>query len=186
MWMIVGLGNPGSRYEMTRHNAGFLALDQISSSPLSSQKFDAFYQTLNVEGESLLLVKPQTFMNLSGKSVQAFAAFYKIPPEKIIVIHDEIDLPVGALRIKQGGGDNGQRGVRDIAARIGPNFIRIRIGVGRPSIKGTEADYVLHNFGSDEFREIEPLIVACKHLVLHLIKHGLTSAQNQFTYNTSQ
>jgi len=150
MLLIVGLGNPGTQYENTRHNIGFKVIDNlvnnfgarnISKSSFSGELF---------KSPNLLLLKPTTFMNLSGKSLQAVKNFYKIELEDIIVIHDDIDLPFSALRFKKGGGHGGHNGLRSIDDFIGKEYSRVRMGVGKPEYKSQVADYVLHDFSTDE------------------------------------
>lgn len=154
MWLVVGLGNPGAEYAATRHNIGFVAIDRlaqrVSGGTNFSKKFHGEVSQINLDGENILLLKPQTFMNLSGKSVQAAMAFYKVPPQQLIVLHDEIDLPLGKLRIKQGGGANGHNGIKDIDQMVGPDYWRIRLGVGRATDGRDTADYVLSRFAPDE------------------------------------
>ena len=153
MWLIVGLGNPGAEYAATRHNIGFMAVDRLAA----AAKIDRFTNKFHGElasgdwaGEKLLLLKPQTFMNLSGKSVQAAMAFYKIPLAKLVVLHDELDLPLGKLRIKQGGGANGHNGIKDIDQAIGPDYWRIRLGIGHPGDAARVHGYVLSRFNAEE------------------------------------
>ena len=153
MYLLVGLGNPGPSHAKQRHNAGFMALDALAQKLGASgavQKFHGECAKAEYAGESLLLLKPQTFMNLSGKSVQAAMAFYKLAPEQIIVLHDELDLPLGTLRIKQGGGHGGHNGLRDIDACVGQDYWRIRLGIGHPGTKEQVHGYVLARFGADE------------------------------------
>lgn len=164
MRLIVGLGNPGARYARNRHNVGFMAADAIAR----RHGFAAFRTRFKGElaegaigGERRLLLKPQTFMNNSGEAVLAAMSFYKIMPAEIVVIHDEIDLRPGKLRVKRGGGTAGHNGLRSIDALIGPDFWRVRIGVGHPGVKELVQPYVLQNFPSDEIGEwVEPLIDA--------------------------
>ncbi len=164
MRLIVGLGNPGARYARNRHNVGFMAADAIAR----RHGFAAFRTRFKGElaegaigGERRLLLKPQTFMNDSGEAVLAAMSFYKIMPAEIVVIHDEIDLRPGKLRVKRGGGTAGHNGLRSIDALIGPDFWRVRIGVGHPGVKELVQPYVLQNFPSDEIGEwVEPLIDA--------------------------
>ena len=150
MWLIAGLGNPGPEYAPTRHNIGFMAVDALAGAAGFSSKFHGETATLSIEGEKVVLLKPMTFMNLSGKSVQAAMAFYKIPPENVIVLHDELDLPLGKIRIKQGGGANGHNGLKDIDRLVGVNYWRIRLGIGHPGIKEQVHGHVLSRFTSDE------------------------------------
>ncbi len=164
MRLVVGLGNPGARYARNRHNIGFMAADAIAR----RYGFAAFRNRFKGEladgaigGERRLLLKPQTFMNNSGESVLAAMSFYKILPADIVVIHDEIDLRPGKLRVKRGGGTAGHNGLRSIDALVGPDFWRVRIGVGHPGVKELVLPYVLQNFPADETSEwVEPLIEA--------------------------
>jgi peptidyl-tRNA hydrolase, PTH1 family len=153
MRLVVGLGNPGARYARNRHNIGFMAVDAIARRHgLSSfrARFRGELAEGQLSGERLMLLKPQTFMNVSGESVAEASRFFKIPPAEIVVIHDEIDLRPGKLRVKCGGGNAGHNGLRSIDALIGPDFWRVRIGVGHPGIKELVQPYVLQNFSSDE------------------------------------
>jgi PTH1 family peptidyl-tRNA hydrolase len=155
MFLIVGLGNPGSEYERTRHNIGFMAVDRLAGEGAHfSSKFQGLVAQADIAGEKCVLLKPHTFMNLSGKSVQAAAAFYKIPPEQIIVLHDELDLPLGKIRIKRGGGANGHNGIKDIDQMLGPDYWRIRLGIGHPGDKRQVHDHVLSRFDADEMPEV--------------------------------
>jgi len=156
--LFVGLGNPGSSYENTRHNIGFRVIDRLVSE-LGARDISksSFHGKLYRHG-SLFFLQPTTFMNLSGKSVQAVKQFYKIDNSDIVVIHDDIDIPFGAVRYKVGGGHGGHNGLKSIDASIGREYIRVRVGVGKPDHKGQVADYVLHRFNDDEERELERLI----------------------------
>src|ERR1700756_336917 len=153
MRLVVGLGNPGARYARNRHNVGFLALDAIARRhglPGFRSRFKGELAEGVIGGERRLLLKPQTFMNASGESVSEAARFFKISPSEIVVIHDEIDLRPGKLRVKCGGGTAGHNGLRSIDALIGADFWRVRIGVGHPGIKELVEPYVLQNFPSEE------------------------------------
>ncbi|HWL87931.1 MAG TPA: aminoacyl-tRNA hydrolase, partial [Polyangiaceae bacterium] len=156
MILVVGLGNPGKKYEENRHNVGFIAADEIhrqGSFPEWREKFSAFY----AKGDHNALLKPQTFMNLSGDSVQPCAAFLKIEPSSIVIVHDELDLPFGDVRLKFGGGHAGHNGLRSIIQRLGtPDFARVRVGIGRPpaTFRGDVADFVLTNFDPVEHAEL--------------------------------
>src|SRR6266481_228127 len=153
MRLVVGLGNPGSRYARNRHNVGFMAVDAIArkhGSPGFRSRFKGELAEGPIGGERRLLLKPQTFMNASGEAVGETARFFKILPSEIVVIHDEIDLRPGKLRVKCGGGTAGHNGLRSIDALLGPDFWRVRIGVGHPGIKELVQPYVLQNFPSEE------------------------------------
>ena len=150
MWLVVGLGNPGAEYALTRHNIGFMAVDVLADGARFSGKFQGEVASIDLAGEKLILLKPMTYMNNSGRSVQAAMAFYKIPPANVIVLHDELDLPLGKIRIKQGGGANGHNGIKDIDQAVGPDYWRIRLGIGHPGDKNRVLDYVLQRFTTVE------------------------------------
>ncbi|HES75943.1 MAG TPA: aminoacyl-tRNA hydrolase [bacterium] len=147
--LIVGLGNPGAQYEDTRHNAGFWFVDEVArltgATLRPEPRFHGLAARVMLEGHELWLLKPTTFMNRSGQSVAALARFYKIAPEQILIVHDEIDLPVGQVKLKYAGGHGGHNGLRDLHAHFGtPNYWRLRIGVDHPGSKDLVVDYVLH------------------------------------------
>lgn len=153
MWLIAGLGNPGAGYAKHRHNAGFMVLDAIAAAYGAGpwkDKHKGLVADATIAGEKCLLVKPQTFMNLSGASIQPLMQFYKIPPANLIVLHDELDLKLGQNRAKKGGGHGGHNGLRDIDARIGKEYWRIRIGISHPGDKDRVHDHVLSNFTGEE------------------------------------
>ncbi len=157
---MVGLGNPGPRYVRTRHNVGFWFVERIAREAGAvfrpESKFFAEACELRLEGERLRVFKPQTFMNRSGQAVAALARFYRLPPETILVVHDEVDLPPGTVRLKEGGGHAGHNGLRDIISGLGSaDFVRLRIGVGHPGHKDDVHDYVLGVATADEGRAIE-------------------------------
>ena len=169
MTLFVGLGNPGSQYENTRHNIGFKVIDKLiedfGARDISKTSFEGkLYRSANT-----FFLKPTTFMNLSGKSLITVKHFFKIDLDEIIVIHDDIDLPFGALRFKKGGGHGGHNGLRSCDALVGKEYIRVRIGVGKSEHKSQVADYVLHDFSEDEAEKLTALIAhtaeACKKLV---------------------
>lgn len=150
MKLIVGLGNPGPTYSLTRHNIGFMVVDKLigDANPADISK-KSFHGKL-FKSKDLLFLQPTTYMNLSGQSVQAVAHFYKIDCSDILVIHDDLDLPFGALRLKVGGGHGGHNGLRSIDASVGKNYNRLRLGIGKPERKEMVASYVLAKFGTDE------------------------------------
>ena len=164
MRLVVGLGNPGSRYARNRHNIGFMVAAAIARRygfPAFRSRFKGELSEGVIAGERRLLLCPQTFMNLSGESVLAAMSFYKIPPGEIVVIHDELDLRPGKVRVKRGGGNAGHNGLRSIDAMIGPGYWRIRIGIGHPGIRELVHPYVLMNFSQEEMRQwVEPLVDA--------------------------
>ena len=163
--LIVGLGNPGPEYEATRHNVGFWFVDQLADKlKVSLAPQTKFYGRAGRIGE-LWLLQPTTYMNRSGQSVAALANFYKISPAEILVIHDELDLPPGGIRLKQGGGNGGHNGLKDIQAKIGtPDFWRLRLGIGHPRTLGLSqqvADFVLHQPRKEELPDIEHALARC-------------------------
>ena len=157
--LIVGLGNPGSQYQKTRHNAGVWFLDGLlSSHPVSLRpeaKFLGAYAKINLHQHDTHLLMPTTFMNRSGQSVSALMKFLKLSPSQLLVVHDELDLPAGAIKLKEGGGHAGHNGLRDIISALGTSdFLRLRIGIGRPTTKEDVANYVLHAPGQEDMRSI--------------------------------
>ncbi len=147
--LIVGLGNPGREYEATRHNAGFWWLDALAAGKSASfkpeKKFHGLAARLTVNNSEVWLLKPETFMNVSGRSVSALAGFYKIAPDEILVVHDELDLPPGTVRLKKGGGHGGHNGLKDIIAQLGtPEFWRLRLGIGHPGNRDAVVNFVLN------------------------------------------
>ncbi len=164
MFLVVGLGNPGQTYAANRHNIGFMAVDEIvrrhGFSPWRA-KFQGEISDGTVAGRKVLALKPLTYMNDSGRSVLAAATFYKIPPEDIIVFHDEIDLAPGKLRVKRGGGHAGHNGLRSIHAGIGAAYARVRMGVGHPGEKSEVKNYVLRDFAKADNVWLEPMLDGC-------------------------
>jgi PTH1 family peptidyl-tRNA hydrolase len=158
--LVVGLGNPGKEYERTRHNAGFWLVERFAAASGVALRKDPKYQALvgRMEGSAWLLL-PQSFMNSSGRAVQMLAGFFKIKPEEILVVHDELDFPPGTARIKQGGGIAGHNGLKDISQRIGSHdYWRLRLGVGRPAAGADVADYVLHKPSAEDKEAIDASI----------------------------
>ena len=173
MFLIVGLGNPGSEYEKTRHNVGFMAVEELAQAygfGSFKAKFDGLIAEGKIANEKVYILKPHTYMNLSGNSVVKAANFYKILPQNIIVIHDDMDLPVGKLKAKLGGGAGGHNGLKSIDAVITPNYNRIRIGVGHPN-QGGEAvvNHVLSRFSKADAEVIEKEIALIVSLLLGLV-----------------
>jgi peptidyl-tRNA hydrolase, PTH1 family len=164
MRLVAGLGNPGARYARNRHNIGFMAVEAIARRHGAAgfrNRFKGELAEVSIGGERVLLLKPQTFMNASGESVCEAARFFKLLLSDIIVIHDEIDLRPGKVRVKQGGGSAGHNGLRSIDALLGPDYWRVRIGVGHPGVKELVQPYVLQNFSGEELTGwVEPLLVA--------------------------
>ena len=163
MHLIVGLGNPGDKYRGNRHNIGFMAVDAIAERhrfPPFRQKFSGLITEGTVDGERVLLLKPQTFMNSSGDSVVAAAGFYKLEPADITVLYDEIDLVPGKVRVKRGGGSGGHNGIRSIDPQIGPDYKRVRLGVGHPGHKDAVMPHVLGDFSKSDREWLTPMLEA--------------------------
>ena len=184
LWLIVGLGNPGPGYAGNRHNAGFMVVDLLAER--AGSKFKAHKGRCDVvegrvAGVRAVLAKPKAFMNLSGGPVAAMRDFYKVPAERIVVVHDELDVDYGVLRLKAGGGDNGHNGLRSISSALGTKeYPRVRFGVGRPPGRQDPADFVLKNFASVEQKELAYNVDRCADAVEALISEGLEKAQNSF------
>ncbi len=173
MRLLVGLGTPEPRHAKNRHNIGFMAVDALvrrhEFAPFRA-KFSGAYAEGTVAGERVIALKPMTFMNLSGDSVGAAARFYKIDPAAIAVIHDELDLAPGKLRVKRGGGTAGHNGLRSIDDAIGPDFWRVRLGIGHPGVKELVLHYVLQNFDAEEMTWVTPLVDAVAEALPLLVK----------------
>ena len=183
MHLIVGLGNPGDKYRNNRHNIGFMAADAIASRhrfPPFRDKFKGVVAEGTIDGEKVLLLKPQTFMNDSGESVAAAATFYKLEPKDITVIYDELDLIPGKARIKVGGGNGGHNGLRSIDPRIGTGYRRVRLGIGHPGSKDAVLHWVLGDFSKIDRQEwLEPLLAALADTVGLLLKGDDNTVMNK-------
>ncbi len=183
-WIIAGLGNPGKEYETSRHNTGFLALDTLSGInkiDVRDLKFKALCGRGEIAETSVLLLKPQTFMNLSGQSISEAAAFYKIPMERVIVIYDDISLPAGKLRIREKGSAGGHNGIKNIIERSGTDvFPRIKIGVGGPPASGELVNWVLGSFSDEDRKKLEGSIDNACRAVAEIIKGGCQAAAAKF------
>lgn len=177
MFLIVGLGNPGSKYSLNRHNMGFITLDNFQKNnsetfTLFNSKFSGLLSLGEINNEKIILLKPQTFMNLSGQSVQLVKNFFKLENSQIIVIHDDLDLDFGRIVVKCGGGDAGHNGLKDISSKIGKDYHRIRIGIGRPKTKQDVSDYVLSNFSSEEQKDLPEILSFTNDEILKLIENN--------------
>lgn len=184
MKLIVGLGNPGPKYALNRHNIGFLVIDALAQelkAPNAKTECQALTQKVRIGNEDVLLVKPQTFMNLSGTSVQGLMAFYKCSLDDILVLHDEVDIPFLKLRFQRNRGHGGHNGIRDIHAKVGSDYARLKIGVGRPMIPQMEvADFVLQNFPKETEKELIDFVGRAAGASLSFIEDGFQKAQNKF------
>ena len=171
--LVVGLGNPGADYVMTRHNAGWWFVDALArahgGSFSAERKFSGDVCRLDIGGYDVRLLKPTTFMNRSGQAVKALSAYLKVPPEAILVAHDDLDLPFGTVRLKQGGGSGGHNGLKDITAHIGENYARVRFGIAHPNGSRDVIDYVLERAGREEEAAIMEAIGATVELMPQLL-----------------
>ena len=185
MYLVAGLGNPGKQYDMTRHNIGFHTIDYIADKlgvKIKKLKYKAIYGECDINGEKVLLVKPQTYMNLSGESISEFVKFFKIPTENVIIISDDIALETGRIRIRKKGSAGGHNGLKNIIYMLNSeNFNRIRIGVGAPTHPDYDLkDFVLGRFTKDEIPVLEESIIKSYNAVEEIIKRGADSAMNKF------
>ncbi|MWA04190.1 aminoacyl-tRNA hydrolase [Actinomadura sp. LD22] len=184
VWLVVGLGNPGPSYAGNRHNAGFMVLDLLAGR--AGGRFKAHRARADVlegrlQGVRVVLAKPRTYMNESGGPVRGLRDFYKVPVERLVVVHDELDIPFGALRLKRGGGDNGHNGLRSITRSLGDKeYLRVRFGVGRPPGRMDAAAYVLKDFSAAERKVLELEVDRAADAVESLLTGGLEAAQNTF------
>lgn len=181
--LVVGLGNPGPRYETTRHNVGFLVADilaeRIGSGFKVHKKSGAEVTTGRLGGRSVVLAKPRTYMNESGRHVGPLAKFYSIAPADVVVLHDELDIDFGRIRLKFGGGEGGHNGLKSVASALGTkDFQRVRIGVGRPPGRQDPAAFVLENFNSRERPELGTILEQAADATELLLQHGVEAAQN--------
>ena len=184
-WLVVGLGNPGPEYASTRHNVGAMVVDVMAGRlgvRLSKhRRAQASTGDGRVGGHRVELLVPRSYMNESGGPVKAAADFAKVPPGQIIVVHDELDLDFGRLRVKFGGGDNGHNGLKSLRRSLGTgDFFRVRVGIGRPPGRQDPADYVLRSFGTTERRELDEFLARSADAVEALVTDGLAVVQNQF------
>ncbi|MFG2085673.1 MULTISPECIES: aminoacyl-tRNA hydrolase [unclassified Spirillospora] len=189
LWLVVGLGNPGPSYAKNRHNAGFMVLDVLAGrvgGTFKSHRSKAFGARADVlegrlAGARAVLAKPRSFMNVSGGPVKGLCDFYKVPVERLIVVHDELDIPFGAVRLKRGGGDNGHNGLRSVTSALGTrDYLRVRFGVGRPPGRMDAAAFVLKDFSAAERKVLELEVDRAADAAEALIADGLGTAQNVF------
>jgi peptidyl-tRNA hydrolase, PTH1 family len=184
MHLIIGLGNPGKEYENTRHNIGFKAIDELSKDLNISFSKDQYKARIGLgewSGDKIILAKPQTFMNLSGESVGELARWHKIPASNIIIIYDDMDIPVGDIRVRSSGADGGHNGMRSIISHLNTkDFPRIRIGIGRPSAGDDPSEYVLSKFTKDEARMCEGSLMSARDAAKMIVTDGIDAAMNEF------
>ena len=184
-WLVVGLGNPGPKYAWTRHNMGFLTVDLLAEQKgvkLNKVKFKSAYNLMEFAGARCLVMKPQTYMNLSGESVKLAGGFYKIPPDHVLVVSDDVALPLGKLRIRAGGSAGGHNGLKNIIAHLGTDqFPRIRVGVGAPEHPDHEMiDWVIGKFSPAEKKVVDEAVSRALDAVLCVIERGVNEAQNRY------
>ena len=184
-WLIVGLGNPGREYERSRHNCGFRALDILAEKlgcKVDKMKFQGLYAQVNYKGKNLFLLKPMTFMNLSGRSVLQLSSYFHIPPHRIIVMFDDISLPPGRLRVRPNGSAGGHNGIKSIISELGSqDFPRVKIGVGaKPNPEYDLADWVLSSFSSQEEKALEPALTRAADAALCILETGTMEAANRY------
>ncbi|MGK5631183.1 aminoacyl-tRNA hydrolase [Streptomyces sp. URMC 123] len=189
-WLVVGLGNPGQEYAGNRHNIGFLVADLLAdrmrgrfkAHKARAQVVEGRVGPPGPAGRRVVVAKPMSFMNLSGGPTAALRDFYKVPVGHVVAVHDELDIDFGALRLKKGGGDNGHNGLKSITKAMGPDYHRVRFGIGRPPGRMPVADFVLKDFSSAERKELDYFVDRAADAVEALVLEGLTRAQS--TYNT--
>ncbi|HEY8272345.1 MAG TPA: aminoacyl-tRNA hydrolase [Pseudobdellovibrionaceae bacterium] len=185
MWLIVGLGNPGNQYSLTRHNIGFMAVDYhlkgLGDPPCKNQFKAEIFQS-KIGEQPVIFCKPQTFMNLSGESVQPLLGFYKIPLDHLIVVHDEIDQAFGQIKIQKNRGHGGHNGIKSISSLLGStDYIRLRLGVGRPAIPTVPiADYVLNKFTAEEFNALPSFLNKAGDAIEAILRDGVQKASTSF------
>lgn len=189
MFLHVGLGNPGKEYELHRHNAGFMAIDSIINKydiNTGKEKFNGYYYTFSKDNEKIILLKPQTFMNDSGRCVTSIMDYFSIEPSSVIVWHDEIDLDKGKIKVKFGGGHGGHNGIRDIINHIGENFYRVRIGIGRPIHNISPSKWVLSPFYRDDFNNwLNDLLIIMANETDYIHKDKVVEFMNRVAINTN-
>ena len=183
-WLVVGLGNPGPSYAGNRHNVGFMVLDLLAErvgGRFKAHKGRADVVEGRLVGEPAVLAKPKSYMNESGGPVASIRTFFKVPLERIVVVHDELDIPYGSVRLKRGGGDNGHNGLRSLTSSLGSReYLRVRVGIGRPPGRQDPADFVLKDFSSTERRELAFHVDRAADAVQALLTGSLEAAQNTF------
>jgi PTH1 family peptidyl-tRNA hydrolase len=184
MYLILGLGNPGRRYQFTRHNIGFMVLEKIAAQwevDLKQKSFDALWNRGKIAGINVLLALPQTYMNLSGNAARKLLAYFKMDISNLIVIHDDLDLPFGKLRLKTGGGDAGHKGLKSITTCLGSaDFMRVRMGIGKPSDKSRVEDYVLQRFDSGETDLLQQIVQLASEAATEIVLSGMQTAMVKY------
>jgi len=183
MHLVVGLGNPGARYSRTRHNVGFLVVERLAArvgASVEKKLFGALAGDGSLAGTKVMFAMPQQFMNVSGQPVASLLGFYKIQKDALVVVQDDMDIPFGRLRVRAGGGHGGHNGIRDIQRAVGPDFVRVRVGVGRPPEKMDPADYVLSAWTPAESKELDSVLDTAADAVESVVRVGVTQTMNTF------
>lgn len=183
MYLIIGLGNPEEEYRKTRHNMGFNTINKIAEQygiKVNKSKFQGLYESAIIEGKKVMLIKPQTYMNLSGECIKQFVDFYKIPNEDILVIYDDMDIEPGKIKIRKKGGAGGHNGMKSIIKMLGTEeFARIRTGIGRPEHSGDDINYVIGAIPEEEIPKLQEGVEKAKEAVIEILKNGIDSAMNK-------
>jgi len=183
-WVVAGLGNPEKKWFHSRHNIGFMVVDRIAAAKhasLTQKKFKGFHTEVRIGDETTILIKPQTYYNLSGESVGPLMSYFNVPPDRLIVVHDELDLEAGRLQIKDGGSDAGNRGVRSVIEALNSaDFIRVRVGIGHPPGEMDTKDYILQPISAHDFTLLEQAIARAAEAVEAVIAQGLSQAMNRY------
>ncbi|HLE23965.1 MAG TPA: aminoacyl-tRNA hydrolase [Anaerolineales bacterium] len=185
-YLFVGLGNPGRRFRLNRHNIGFMVVDALARQigvSFTRHQAQALLTDGQWEGARVYLAKPQTYMNLVGSSVGPLARYFRIPPSSVVVIYDDLDLPLGSLRLRGAGGSGGHRGMESLLGALGDSFPRLRLGIGRPPGRKDPADFVLEDFGDEEAEAVEAAMIRAADCLRELIRNGLERAMTK--YNTT-
>jgi PTH1 family peptidyl-tRNA hydrolase len=186
-FLLVGLGNPGREYKYTRHNMGFLVIERLAAywkTDVEKYKYKSLVGEYRNDESKIFLIKPQTYMNNSGHAVRSFVNFYKVPNEQIMVIFDDLDLPFGTIRLRQGGGSSGQKGMQSIIEQLGTEeFPRMRVGIGRPPGKMESVDFILDEFRQNEMEDLKIILNYCVDAIEVFIRDGIEKAMTKFNKN---
>lgn len=181
MKLVVGLGNPGPKYRKNRHNIGFMVVDELlrRAGASTKEKFKGQWARVSLRGQDVVLLEPMTFMNLSGESVRGAADFFRVEVSNIVVVHDELDLPFGKVKVKQGGGHAGHNGLRSVTQHMGSDYGRVRCGIGRP-LSGAPAAWVLNDFPASDGPWVQQMVDTAADAVEAILAQGMAAAMNQF------